>query len=71
MKSVAFVKKIRNYAIASFIIPLIAINSCLLIFKYLGDINISLFPDFDWSIEKTYTYATTVQKWRRAPRDYT
>ena len=56
MKSFEFVKKIRNYAIASFIIPLIAINSCLLIFKYLGDINITLYPDADWDIEKTYTY---------------
>ena len=44
MKSyVRFTKKIRNYAIASFLVPLIAINSCLLIYKYFGDLNVDLF----------------------------
>ena len=42
-------KKIRNYALASFLVPLIAINSCLLIYKYLGGIGVSLNPNFDWS----------------------
>ena len=56
MKSLEFIKKIRNYAIASFIIPLIAINSCFLIFKYLGDLNISLYPGIDWDSEKAYAY---------------
>ena len=58
MKSVKFVKKIRNYAVASFLIPLIAINSCLLIYKYLGNVNdFSVYPNFNWNKDKqTYTW---------------
>ena len=57
MNSVKFVKKIRNYAIASFLIPLIAINSCLLIYKFLGNINILMYHDFNWDeVEHTYAY---------------
>ena len=52
-----FSKKIRNYALASFLVPLIAINSCLLIYKYLGGIDVSLNPNFDWSKnELSYTF---------------
>ena len=55
MKSANFIKRIRNYAIATFLVPLIAINSCLLIYKSLGDIEI--YPDFNWSKEKfEHTY---------------
>ena len=50
MPSVKFVKKIRNYGIACFLVPLIAINSCLLIYKLLGDI--SLYPNFNYNKEK-------------------
>ena len=53
-----FVKKIRNYAIASFLVPLIAINSCLFIYKYVGDvdININIYPNFNWNKdEQTFT----------------
>ena len=32
-----FIKRIKNYAVLSFLLPLIAINSCLLIYKYIGD----------------------------------
>ena len=57
MNSVKFVKKIRNYAIASFLVPLIAINSCLLIYKYLGSINIGVWDDINWNeVEHTYAY---------------
>ena len=57
MNSVKFVKKIRKYAIASFLIPLIAINSCLLIYKSLGNINILMYHDFNWDeVERTYLY---------------
>ena len=57
MTPVKLVKKIRNYAIASFLVPLIAINSCLLIYKYLGDIKIKEFPNLNWNQnEHTYTY---------------
>ena len=57
MKAVKFVKKIRNYAIASFLVPLIAINSCLLIYKYFGNINIKLYNNYNWDkVEHTYTY---------------
>ena len=59
MKSVKFSKKIKNYAIASFLIPVIAVNSCLLIYKYFGYLsdNLRSFPNFNWNIEKIeHTY---------------
>ena len=57
MKFVKFVKRIRNYAIASFLIPLIAINSCLLIYKYMGDLKIVEYPNLNWNQdEHTYTF---------------
>jgi len=49
MKSLLFVKKIRNYAILSFLIPLIAINVCFGIYKYLGNLDVIIFPNYDWS----------------------
>ena len=57
MNSVKFVKNIRNYAIASFLVPLIAINSCLLIYKYLGNMNLLIYENFNWNeVEHTYAY---------------
>ena len=54
MRSVKFTKKIKNFAIASFLIPLIAVNSCFLIYKYFGYLSETLltFPNFNWDIEK-------------------
>ena len=53
-----FAKKIRNYALASFLVPLIAINSCLLIYKYFGNLNIDIYPNFNWDkVEHSYTYS--------------
>ena len=56
MTSVNFVNRIKRYSVISFILPLIAINSCLLIFKYIGSvahgpINIQMYADLEW--EKT------------------
>tara|TARA_Y100000590_G_C15680634_1_gene999646 strand:- start:28 stop:1119 length:1092 start_codon:yes stop_codon:yes gene_type:complete len=48
MKSVEFVNKIRKYAVISFLIPLLAINACLLIYKFLGNLDITTFPNFNW-----------------------
>lgn len=48
MKFVNFTKRIRNYAIASFLVPLIAINSCLFIYKFFGDLNLFMYPNFNW-----------------------
>ena len=57
MTSVKLVKKIRNYAVASFLIPLITINLCLLIYKFIGEMNINIYPDFNWDKnEHTYTW---------------
>ncbi len=44
-----FVKKIKNYAVVSFVVPLIAINTCLLLYKFVGNLNIIAYPNFDWS----------------------
>ena len=50
MKSDSFVKQIRNYAIASFLVPIIAINSCFALYKFLG--NFDIYPNIDWGKEK-------------------
>ena len=57
MKSDNFVKRIRNYSIASFLVPLIAINSCFLVYKFLGNLDIKAYPNMDWNKhEQTYTW---------------
>jgi len=57
MTSNHFVKKIRNYAVVSFLLPLIAINSCLLIYKYIGDLKVQQYPSLNWGqAEHSYTY---------------
>ena len=54
MESIKFLKKIRIYAIASFLVPLIAVNSCFFIYKYFSHLSqtLSLFPNFNWNVEK-------------------
>ena len=49
------VKKIKKYSIISFVLPLIAINLCLLLFKYFGDINYKVFPNLNW-VENEHSY---------------
>ena len=39
-------KKVRIFAALSFIIPLLTLNCCLLIYKLLG--NILVFPNYDF-----------------------
>ena len=39
MSSSKFISKIRNYSIISFLLPLIAINVCLVVYKLLGDMD--------------------------------
>ena len=57
MRSVKFTKKIKNFAIASFLIPLIAVNSCFLIYKFVGNMNIDMYHDFNWNeVERTFAY---------------
>ena len=57
MASIKFVKKIKNYAVISFLVPLIAINSCLFIYKYLGDLKITEVPNLNWNQDEyTYTF---------------
>ena len=55
MKSAEFVKRIRNYSIASFLVPLIAINSCFLIYKFMGNLDAKIFPNFNWD-KHEHTY---------------
>ena len=54
MESIKFLKKIRIYAIASFLVPLIAVNSCFLIYKYFSNLSqtLELYPNFNWSMER-------------------
>ena len=54
MISAELIKKIKIYAVASFLVPLIAVNSCLIIYGFLGYVgeNIAKFPNINWDIEK-------------------
>jgi len=56
MKSSIFINKIKKYSLISFIIPLIAINSCFLLFKFLGDHEIYKFVSYE-SLEKEEVYS--------------
>ena len=51
MKSNSFINKIKIYSVVAFLLPLLAINSCLLLYKILG--NIQLYPALNWSEEIT------------------
>ena len=45
MSSGQFIKKIKKYSLISFVLPLITINLCLIIFKLLGAVD--LFPNYN------------------------
>ena len=61
MKSALFIKKIRKYGIISFLVPLVTINACFLIFNLLG--TYIVYPNFDWSEKKIeLTYIEDFQK---------
>ena len=49
MKPDQLVKKIRFFALISFLIPLICINTCFYLYKLMGSID--LYADFNWSEE--------------------
>ena len=44
-----FVKKIRKYAVFSFLIPLIAINLCLILYISLGNMKIVVWPNLNYN----------------------
>jgi len=53
MRSGYFIKKIKNYSVIAFILPLITINSCLLFYKLLGSIEVyEDNADLDWNLKK-------------------
>ena len=54
MSSSKFIGKIRNYSIISFLLPLIAINGCLFVYKILGDMD--RYSALNWN-EKEYEYS--------------
>jgi len=45
-----FIKKIKFFALLSFLIPLITINVCWALFSFIGTVQV--FPDLDWSKKK-------------------
>ena len=49
MQSFNFIKRIKFYSVLSFLVPLIAINSCFALYKFMGDFDI--FPNLDWEKE--------------------
>jgi len=61
MQILYYIKKIRTFSLLAFIIPFFALNSCMLLYKLLGDID--TYGPYDWnksSIE--YTYDEMLQK---------
>lgn len=50
MKSNGFINKIKTYSVFAFLLPLLAINSCLLLYKFLGTIH--TYPSFNWNEKK-------------------
>ena len=50
MRSNQFIKKIRFYALISFLLPLITINSCMFIYMSLGHFDYYL--GFNWNEKK-------------------
>jgi len=57
MHSNKFSNKVKKYALISFLIPLLTINSCLLLYKFFGNLYVYPAPNFDYSKnEVTYSY---------------
>ena len=55
------VNKVKKYALISFFIPLLTINSCLLLYKFFGDLYITPSPNIDYSKnEVTYDHKTYI-----------
>tara|TARA_B100000029_G_scaffold111624_1_gene103676 strand:+ start:3572 stop:4600 length:1029 start_codon:yes stop_codon:yes gene_type:complete len=54
MKTDKFIGNIRKYSLISFVIPLVVLNMCLLIYKALGDLN--TYGNLKWD-EKEIEYA--------------
>ena len=50
MRSNQFIKKIRFYALISFLLPLITINSCMFIYKFCGQFD--SYVGFNWNEKK-------------------
>ena len=50
MKISELTRKVRMYALLSFILPLLTLIFCLFIYKALG--TVSLYPDLNWDKEK-------------------
>ena len=42
MQSFNFIERIKFYSVLSFLVPLIAINSCFALYKFIGDFDTSL-----------------------------
>ena len=61
MISAELIKKIKIYAVASLLVPLIAVNSCLIIYSFLGYVgeNIAKYPNINWNVEKIELSLTT------------
>ena len=61
MQSFNFIMRIKFYSVLSFLVPLIAINSCFALYKFIGNFDIS--SNFDWKKEKVqYSYDEYLKK---------
>ena len=70
MQSFNFIKRIKFYSVLSFLVPLIAINSCFALYKLLG--NIDTFPNYDWEKEKLeFSYDEYLKKGSSKNRSFT
>ena len=50
MKSNSFINKIKIYSVFAFLLPLLTINSCLLLYKFFG--NVDIYPNLNWDEKK-------------------
>ncbi len=67
MKSNSFINKIKIYSVVAFLLPLLAINSCLLLYKILG--NIDPYPAWNWNEKITEMTANRYVKAIKNPSD--
>ncbi len=55
MTSATCIKKIRRYSLIAFVIPILAMNACLLLYKFIGETNI--YSDINYPNKERVTYS--------------
>ena len=69
MKANQLIKKIRVYALISFLLPLITINSCMLFYKLLG--HYDLYGSYNWNEKKSEYTLNEIALISNNPKSFT